>query len=49
MQHDPDDIRFFARCIVEYLERKEYLTSSLNGVAFTLAINVMLHTKRTRQ
>jgi len=22
LQRDPDDIRFFARCIVEYLERK---------------------------
>jgi len=22
LQRDPDDIRFFARCVVEYLERR---------------------------
>ncbi|TEU13157.1 MAG: DUF86 domain-containing protein [Anaerolineales bacterium] len=28
LQRDPDDIRFFARCIVEYLERKGHIMES---------------------
>jgi len=28
LQRDPEDIRFFARCIVEYLERKGHIMES---------------------
>ena len=31
LQHDPDDMRFFVRCIVEYLERKGALERGSNA------------------